>query len=1012
MAESYSVRAILSAVDKGFTSTMRGAQGTIGALGSKIKSGLGFGILTGIGIAAFNGITNSCRNLMSEMNNATATWKTFTANMQILGKSSSEITGVKKELQSFAEQTIYSSSDMASTYAQLEAVGTKSTLDLVKGFGGLAASAENPKQAMKTLSTQATQMAARPKVAWMDFKLMLDQAPAGMAAVAKEMGMSASELTSKIQAGEVATDDFFAAVEKVGTSEAFAKMARQYKTAGEAMAGLTETLGNKLQPAFAVLSQVAANSIGSIIDSLSKLDGDKIAVKLQAFMKKANKYLSVLKDDVVEVGSAFGDAFSAISKSLSDLSGSFGSAKSVKGFASAMDVVKNALVGVANFLRSNADIIAVLIKNLPKLIGAFIGFKILKSLMGPVAAISGLFGGLKKTANPAKKGVTSLKDGLNSLQKSAGIALIIASLALLATALTPLASLGTTAIAPLLTFGAVVAGLGVVFATFGTQLQKSVVGIVVFAAAVSVMALAMTPLASTGKEGAIAMAAFGIVVAGLVVIFSIFGPALNMAIPGMLALGAAAFLVGAGMALASSFISALPPVIEQLGNSVSQVAEAVSTGFATICDGAATVVDAISGGVANVLDSIAGVIDSIGTAAANAGLGFERVAAGIKLIADLSVWDIGKSLGAVAIGMGEMAKSGDGIVTAASGMRILVPLIISASGPAAALSTAFVALAASIPALASGFTTAATGVSAFSASITAAVPLTKAFGAAILICMADMMAFGAGMAAAAAGILVVSSALGVARAQMRGISSAASGSTSAISSLQGAVNGASGSLSALASTAKSSLSAISAAFTSLASTAKTAGNAAGVGFSTSLRSGLSQAPAIAALAVSAVTGKLVSGRSGAYSAGAYISQGFAQGMLSCLGTIRAAAAQMVAAADAAVRAKAKIHSPSRIMRNAGQYFGEGFRLGITDMTAGIKKAAESIVTIPNISIPNLATAYSGEIAADYSYYRNASYTVEVPLAVDGKEFARATATYTQDELDRQQNRANRKRGIL
>lgn len=41
---------------------------------------------------------------------------------------------------------------------------------------------------MKTLSEQATQMAAKPKVQWQDFKLMLEQTPAGISAVAKTMG--------------------------------------------------------------------------------------------------------------------------------------------------------------------------------------------------------------------------------------------------------------------------------------------------------------------------------------------------------------------------------------------------------------------------------------------------------------------------------------------------------------------------------------------------------------------------------------------------------------------------------------------------------------------------------------------------------------------------------------------------------------------------------------------------------------------------------------------------------
>ena len=49
MAESFSVKAILSAADRGFTSTMRGAISACDTLGSKIKSGLGFGVLMATG---------------------------------------------------------------------------------------------------------------------------------------------------------------------------------------------------------------------------------------------------------------------------------------------------------------------------------------------------------------------------------------------------------------------------------------------------------------------------------------------------------------------------------------------------------------------------------------------------------------------------------------------------------------------------------------------------------------------------------------------------------------------------------------------------------------------------------------------------------------------------------------------------------------------------------------------------------------------------------------------------
>lgn len=125
----------------------------------------GLGVVVGnIATSALQKIGQLGSELVAGLNESSAAWKTFQANMQMNGKTADEISKIKGELKDFAEQTIYSASDMASTYSQLEAVGTKNTTALVKGFGGLAAAASDPTQAMKTLSQQATQMAAKPKL--------------------------------------------------------------------------------------------------------------------------------------------------------------------------------------------------------------------------------------------------------------------------------------------------------------------------------------------------------------------------------------------------------------------------------------------------------------------------------------------------------------------------------------------------------------------------------------------------------------------------------------------------------------------------------------------------------------------------------------------------------------------------------------------------------------------------------------------------------------------------------
>ena len=329
MAESYSVKAILSAKDNGFSSTLKSALGSAESFGDKLKNGLNFGFFAGAGQKAFSVISSGFSGLISEIDSSNAAWKTFASNLNIAEKNGIKLEGsidsIKKELQDYAETTVYSASDMGSTYAQLAAVGVKNTTKLVKGFGGLAAAAENPQQAMKTLSQQATQMAAKPTVAWADFKLMLEQTPAGMAAVASAMGMTTSELITAIQKGEVKTDEFLNTIATVGgdANSEFQKMATQPKTVGQAMDGLKETIGNTLMPAFDVLSQEGIKAVNAIADSFGGVKPEVLAGKVQAAIDTIKEFGSVAKESFSGVGTEVGEALRAIGEALGLTNGEF-----------------------------------------------------------------------------------------------------------------------------------------------------------------------------------------------------------------------------------------------------------------------------------------------------------------------------------------------------------------------------------------------------------------------------------------------------------------------------------------------------------------------------------------------------------------------------------------------------------------------------------------------------------------------------------------------------------------
>ena len=306
---------------------------------------------TGLGVVVGNIATSVLQKigqlgseLVAGLNESSAAWKTFQANMQMNGKTADEISKIKGELKDFAEQTIYSASDMASTYSQLEAVGTKNTTALVKGFGGLAAAASDPTQAMKTLSQQATQMAAKPKVAWEDFKLMVEQTPAGISAVAKTMGMSTQELISDVQKGKVKTEEFLDAIAKTGTNADFTALATQYKTVGQATDGLIETLTGQLQPAFDTLSQVGINAISGITDKISAGSPiiEKLTVTVNTLVDKLNSMSTEELMNLAKMGGLLVTAVPALA----------GIGKGMEVASTASGAFTGALSGIGNGVKS------------------------------------------------------------------------------------------------------------------------------------------------------------------------------------------------------------------------------------------------------------------------------------------------------------------------------------------------------------------------------------------------------------------------------------------------------------------------------------------------------------------------------------------------------------------------------------------------------------------------------------------------------------------------------------
>ena len=1019
MAESYSVKAKLSAVDSGFSSTLKSAVGAVDSFKSKL-SGIGFGMLSGVGQQLFSSITSGIGDLVSEIDSSNASWKTFESNLSMLEWDSGSIDSAKKSLQEFAQQTVYSSSDMATTFAQLAAVGVDDTANLVQAFGGLAAAAENPQQAMKTLSQQATQMAAKPKVAWQDFKLMLEQTPAGIAAVAREMGMSTSELVTKVQDGKIKTEDFFNAIKAAGgEGTELAKLATEAKTIGQAMDGLKETVANKLTPAFDYLSQIGIKAVEGISDILGGIDGEAIKEAVVGWVKDAKPYWESFKNAASKVWAVISGVAKNLAPVFASLKSTMGGAvksvldqigkidaealvsKITSGIEKAKpywEAIRNVISSVAgviakvlpyiqkvgaaigSFFLDNSSTIAKFIPYIAGANGAFKGFKLVKGLFGGASsavqgASSAISGGMSKIAQ--------IINSVGDLFKSVGVGI----------------STAATGIGK---------GIQSVFTGIGKALQlANPANILALGAAIGIVVAAFALLATQGDGVATILGGIGSVVES---VGAALGGIISSAIK---AIAEALVILAPVMPIIAQSLVMLTPLVIAFGQAFSLVAvaigEAISKIVVAIGEGIALVIEALT----PIVDIIANLIENVVQILVDAGVRIVEAIAPVlpafteafTKITEVVSNAIVSIIEILAPYIPEITKMVEATSTAIQAIcdaftalvEQIVPVIESVTelikqlgsslteilGGASELVTAFgdtiSKVVESIGKAISGVIDSIAGV--FDSMGEAALNAGKGFehlaNGIKTITKLNLLDMAASMTAVALSLsdLVKKS---------KGIAQAGKGMTDLTKGLKAASKTGAADLESLGTAAQTMVKTMSVAF--------------------------KEAPVVASSCITAVNVALLAGAAKAYQAGAFISIGFANGMRSQLSEIRSAAAQMAVAAQQALEAKAKIGSPSKVSTKDGQWWGQGYANGMMDKVKTVRKAAENLVSIPQVATPKLAMAYSGELASDYNYTNSAEYIIEVPVTVDGKEVARVTAPYTQAELNRRDTRDSRKRG--
>lgn len=158
-----------------------------------------------------------------------------------------------------------------------------------------------------------------------------------------------------------------------------------------------------------------------------------------------------------------------------------------------------------------------------------------------------------------------------------------------------------------------------------------------------------------------------------------------------------------------------------------------------------------------------------------------------------------------------------------------------------------------------------------------------------------------------------------------------------------------------------------------------AGTQAGQGFVSGFQSSIGQAVGVAQNMGSQITGALSGVAGQMYGIGVNIGQGLANGMNASLGAVTAAASALAAQADKAARAKAEVHSPSRVFMATGQFFGQGLAIGMQKQYDNVSNAGAGLFDsayLGNNEIPSQNTEVIKSSPSTQNTNTEVHYTVE------------------------------------
>ena len=483
--ETYSVKAVLSAVDSNFTSTMKTANNSLTGIKTASESATSSIMKIASGIGVFKALSASANLVKSSISSAMGrqdTMEAFNRTITQITGSAENATKALEDLKKITKGTAYGLDIAAKATQNFVTRGmdlSKATKSVGIWADAVSFYGKGTNEQLETVTDALAKMRTKGTVEMEQLNRLFDVGINAVGIYAKAVGRNAADVQEGLSAKTITTEQFLDVVEKAmaeGTN-GVDKIAGAALQAGSSWTGTIDNM--KAATTRGVLSIMQA-----IDNMLSKNKLPQMREMISQFGKTAEATMNVIAggiENLKDVGALI-PQIGALGSALFVVGGSVDYIKSLGG---GFDLLSSKVTGLKSSIGSVRKSLNILkntfVDSMNKLMPAPIKKRVLGNLLGikmnGILVSQELGDAFDKVSKKIPDKFMKMGSGISKgLKKSTDVG--IKAMSTMTTGLTKVFAIAMKSVGPAAILGLVVAGLGMINNQFGSQIDKMIATVV------------------------------------------------------------------------------------------------------------------------------------------------------------------------------------------------------------------------------------------------------------------------------------------------------------------------------------------------------------------------------------------------------------------------------------------------------------------------------------------------------------------------------------------------------